>query len=128
VRQVHLLDNLFHQHFHFLSESIVLDWSFIESKRDFLGSCVLCKISCQRRTKLMDQVVCAKGGTGDILDVDPMAPSVDAHSITHNMLHHIVMDGTTKQQPGLVQQTLTELKTEGGYILLTSTKRLARSG
>jgi hypothetical protein len=83
---------MFHQGRYLLSEVSVVDWSFTESKSDFLGGYITNEIGGKAFTKLVDQVVGAERGSRYIFDVRTVTAPIDAHAIANYMFHDVIMN------------------------------------
>ena len=90
---------MFHQSRNFVSEIAIMNWTFTEGESYFLGCYIVVKIGGQRFTKLIYQVIGAKGCTSNVFNMSAMTPDIDTHAVAHDVLHYIVMNGAPKEQP-----------------------------
>src|SRR6266851_3448255 len=116
MQEMHLFCDVLQQGRDFLAERAVLGGAFTEGERHFLVRGIRREIGCEAFPNLVNEVVGAKGGARYILDVFSVAASVDAHAITHDMFHYVIMHGATKEQPRLVYYSLARSEAKRGEV------------
>src|SRR5260221_12991231 len=89
---------------------------FTEGELHFLVRGITREIGCEAFPDLVNEVVGAKGGACHILDVFAMATPVDAHAITHDMFHYVIVHGAAKEQPCFVDYSLARLEAQRGEV------------
>src|SRR5713101_7533050 len=116
MQEMHLFCDMLQQSRDFLAERAVLGGAFTEGERYFLVRGITREIGCEAFPDLVNEVVGAKGGACHILDVFAMATSVDAHAITHDMFHYVIVHGATKEQPRFVYYSLAGFEAKRGEV------------
>src|SRR6266702_1069835 len=107
---------LLHKSRNITPEVAIVERAFAKSKGDFLRQHISGEVSSQFLAELVNEVVGAKGGACHILDVFAMATSVDAHAITHDMFHYVIVHGAAKEQPCFVDYSLARLEAQRGEV------------